>query len=202
MEFIETWWKCPNDALFVKKLRSEFWKCIIVMFQLGHDFTHLAYQSLFLCATCLYWEPLYFASKSVEIFPPSLYRWSFKNKLTLDLCLCICKAYWELPVVVTFLLIANCYIIVPEILKMCNLWWNSLKLRGNVQITHCLWKNVVRSSGNALWLSFSLAMILPIWPTSRSFYVLPIFIENLCILHRNQLKFFRQPCTTAVLRIN
>ena len=38
MEFIGTWWKCPNDALFVKKLGSEFWKCIIVMFQLRHDF--------------------------------------------------------------------------------------------------------------------------------------------------------------------
>ena len=105
----------------MKKLSLEFWKCIIVMFQLGHDFTHLAYQWLLLCARCLYSKPLHFASKSVEIFHASLYRWSLKNKLTLDLSCCIGKTYWEIPLVVTFLLIANCYIIVPEIFKMCNL---------------------------------------------------------------------------------
>ena len=91
-EFIETWWKCPNEALFVKKLSLEFSKCIIVMLQLGHHFTHLAYQWLFLCATCLYSKPLHFASKSVEIFHASLYRWSFKNKLTLGLSCCIWKS--------------------------------------------------------------------------------------------------------------
>ena len=42
VEFIETWLKWANDALFVKKLSSEFFKCIIVMFQLAHDFTPLA----------------------------------------------------------------------------------------------------------------------------------------------------------------
>ena len=79
MEFIETWWKCPNEALFVKKLSLEFWKCIIVMFQLGHDFN---------------------------------------------------------------------------------------------------------------------------WPTNGSFYVPAVFIQNLCILHRNQLKFSTHHCTAGLLRIN
>ena len=39
MEFIETWLKSPDDALFVKKRSLEFWKCIVVMFQIAHDFT-------------------------------------------------------------------------------------------------------------------------------------------------------------------
>ena len=108
MEFIETWWKCPDDAMFVKELSSEFYKCIIVMFQLGRDFTHLAYQWFFVCATSLYSEPLYFASKSVEIFHASLYRWSLKSKLTLEILLSFGNAFWEIPVVVTFLLIGNC----------------------------------------------------------------------------------------------
>ena len=47
MEFIETWWKWANDALFVKKLSSEFFKCIIVMFQLAHDFPPLASNGSF-----------------------------------------------------------------------------------------------------------------------------------------------------------
>ena len=34
MEIIEACLKWPNDILFVKKLRLELWKCIIVMFQL------------------------------------------------------------------------------------------------------------------------------------------------------------------------
>ena len=84
MEFIETWWKCHDDALFVKKLRLEFEKSTIVMFQLCHGFTHLAYQWLFVCGTSLYSERLHFASKSVEYFHESLSRWSLKNKLTLD----------------------------------------------------------------------------------------------------------------------
>ena len=74
MEFIETWWKSRNDALFVKKLSLEFWKCILVMFKLAHDFTHFASKSLCACATCLDSEPLHFASKSVEILHALLYR--------------------------------------------------------------------------------------------------------------------------------
>ena len=35
MEFIKTWWKRPNDTLFLKKLSLEFFQCIIVMFQLA-----------------------------------------------------------------------------------------------------------------------------------------------------------------------
>ena len=53
MKFIETWWKCANDALFGEKLSSEFFKCIIVIFQLADDFTHFASQWLFVCATFL-----------------------------------------------------------------------------------------------------------------------------------------------------
>ena len=52
-------------------------------------FYPLASQWLFLCSTFLDSEPLHFSSKSVEIFHASLYHWSLKNKLTLDLCCCI-----------------------------------------------------------------------------------------------------------------
>ena len=69
----------------MKKLCLEFWKCIVVMFQLAHDFTPLASQWVFVCAVCLDSEPLHFASKSLEIFHASLYHLSLKNKLTLDL---------------------------------------------------------------------------------------------------------------------
>ena len=55
------------------------------MFQLVHDFTHLASQWLFPYATGLYLEPSHFASKSVEILHASLYHWSVLNELTLDL---------------------------------------------------------------------------------------------------------------------
>ena len=72
MEFIETWWKWQNDALFVKKLGSEFFQCIIVMFQLAHDFTHFASKWLFVCATFLDSEALQIASKSVEFLHASL----------------------------------------------------------------------------------------------------------------------------------
>ena len=58
---------------------------IIVMFHLINDFTNLASQWLFLCATCLDSEPLHFASKSVEFLHASLYHWSLMNELTLDL---------------------------------------------------------------------------------------------------------------------
>ena len=91
MEFIETWWKCANDALFVNNLSLELWKCIIVMFQLAHDFTYFASQWLFLCASCLDSEDFHFALKSVEILHASLYHWSLKSKLTLDLCRYIWK---------------------------------------------------------------------------------------------------------------
>ena len=64
----------------------------MVMFQLGHDFTHLACQWIFLCATCLDSEPMNFASKSVEFLHASLYRWSLKNKVTLDLSRYILKS--------------------------------------------------------------------------------------------------------------
>ena len=73
MEIIEACFKWPNDILFVKKLRLELWKCIIVMFQLNHYFTNLAIQIVFLFAICLVWEPLRFAFKSVEIFRASQY---------------------------------------------------------------------------------------------------------------------------------
>ena len=57
----------------------------MVMVKLVHDFTHLASKWVFLCAICLESEPLHFTSKSVEIWHASLYHWSLKNKLTLDL---------------------------------------------------------------------------------------------------------------------
>ena len=44
----------------------------------------------------------------------------------------------EITLVVMFLLIVTFSIIVPEICKMCNLLWNSLKLGGSEQMTHCL----------------------------------------------------------------
>ena len=34
------------------------------------------------------------------------------------------------------------------------------------------------------------------------FYALPVFIQNLCILHGNQLKFYMHHCTTGILWIN
>ena len=40
------------------------------------------------------------------------------------------------------------------------------------------------------------------FPANGSFYVLPVFIQNLCILHRNQLNFSMHHCTAGVLRIN
>ena len=85
MKFIETWWKWQSAALFLKKLGSEFWKCIILIFRLAHDFTHLAFERLFLCATCLDSEPLHFTSKSVEHLHALLYHWTLQNKRTLDL---------------------------------------------------------------------------------------------------------------------
>ena len=61
------------------------------MFQLTDDFTHLAFQWLFLCAICLDSEPLHFAWKSFEFSHASLYRLSLKDKLTLDLS----RYMWE-----------------------------------------------------------------------------------------------------------
>ena len=45
-------------------------------------------------------------------------------------------------------------------------------------------------------------MILPIFPPNGALYVLPVFIQNLCILHQNQLNFGMHHCSTGLLRIN
>ena len=109
-----------------------------VVFQLAHDFTHLASQWLFLCVTCLNSEPLHFALKSVEFLHASLYHWSLKNKLALDLSRYIWKRLMGDTSCCNFFLFANVSRIVPEILKMFNLRWNSLKLCGNDRMTQCL----------------------------------------------------------------
>ena len=57
---------------------------------------------LFLCTTCLDSKPLHFAPNSVEFLHASLYHWSLKNKLTLDLSRYIWKSLGEIPLVVTF----------------------------------------------------------------------------------------------------
>ena len=108
------------------------------MFQLGDDFTHLVSQWLFLCTTFLDSKPMHFASKSVEFLHASLYHWSLKNKLTLDLSRYIWKSLAGDTSCCNFFPIGNSYRIVPEISKMCNLWWDSLELGGNDQVTHCL----------------------------------------------------------------
>ena len=54
-------------------------------------FYPFASQWLFLCASFVDSEPLHFALKSVEFLLASLYRWSLKNKLTLDLSCYIWK---------------------------------------------------------------------------------------------------------------
>ena len=77
------------------------------MFQLTHHFTHLAFKWLFLCAMCLDSEPLHFASKSVEFSHASLYRWSLKDKLTLDLSRYIWASILEDTSFLTFFLIAS-----------------------------------------------------------------------------------------------
>ena len=87
------------------------------MFLLAHDFTHFASQLLFPCATCLDSEPLHFASKSVEIWHASLYHWSLKNKLILDLSRYIWKSLVGDTSCCNFSLILNCSRILPEILK-------------------------------------------------------------------------------------
>ena len=64
-----------------------------------------ACQWLFLCATFLDSEPLHFASKCVELLHASLYRWSLKDKLTLDLSHYIWKSVvgvGGIPLVVNF----------------------------------------------------------------------------------------------------
>ena len=40
------------------------------------------------------------------------------------------------------------------------------------------------------------------FPANGSFYVLPVLIQNLCILHRNQLNFSMHHCIAGLLRIN
>ena len=49
---------------------------------------------------------------------------------------------------------------------------------------------------------FQLAHDFPPFASNGSFYVLPVLIQNLCILHQNQLKFFTHHCITGLLRIN
>ena len=119
-------------------------------------------QWLFLCSTCLDSEPLHFALESVEFFHASLYRWCLKNKLTLDLSRYIWKRLLGDNRCCNFFFFANCSTIVPEILKMYNLWWNSLKLGRNDQITHCWWKTLFGVLKSRYKVCFSLAMILPI----------------------------------------
>ena len=172
------------------------------MFHLAYDFAHLACKWLYLCATYIDSEPLHFVSKSVEIFHASLCHWSLGNKLTLDLSRYIWKSLAGETSCCNFL--PDCYLawVWPEISKMVNLWGNSLKLGRIRQMRHCLWKNLVWRSGNALLVCFILLMILPIWPANGSLYVLPILIQNLWILHRNLLKFFTHHCATGLFGIN
>ena len=66
-----------THCLIVKKVSLDFWKRIMVMFKLVHDFTHLASKWVF--------RTFAFYIKRVEILHASLYQWSLKNKLTLDL---------------------------------------------------------------------------------------------------------------------
>ena len=74
----------------------------------SHDFTHFCSQWLFLCATFLDSEPLHFPLKSVEIFYASLYHWSLKNKVTLDLSRYIWKSVVGDTSICNFFLIVNC----------------------------------------------------------------------------------------------
>ena len=73
-----------NDALLMKKLILEFSKCIIVIFQLVHDFTHLASKWVFFVLTVLI--------KNLRIFHPIQSKFCMNhcttglmNKVTLDL---------------------------------------------------------------------------------------------------------------------
>ena len=93
---------------------------------------------------------------------------SLGNKLTLDLSRYIWKSLAGETSCCNFFLIANLTWVGPEISKMCNLWGNSLKLGRIRQMRHCLWKNLVWRSGNALLVCFILLMILPIWPANGS----------------------------------
>ena len=88
-------------------------------------------------------------------------HWSLKNRLTLDLSHYIWKSLLEDMSGCNFFFIVTFSIIVPEICKMCNLSWKSLKLCGNDQMMHCLWKNFLRSSGNALQLCFTFPRFYP-----------------------------------------
>ena len=131
MEFIETWWKSPNDALFVKKPSSEFWECIIVMFQLGYDFTQFASQCSFCVLPVLIQNLcilhriqlnfcMHHSITSVE-FLQSLYHWSLKNKLTLDLSRYIWKSLAGDTSCCNF---GNCYRI-DFYQGMIETWWKS-----------------------------------------------------------------------------
>ena len=101
--------------MFAKKLSLEFLTCIIVMFELAHDFSHLASKWLFLCATCLHPEPFHFASKSAEIFHASLFFCSLENKLTLDLSDYIWKSLVGDTSCCNLFFIVSCCKIVPGI---------------------------------------------------------------------------------------
>ena len=68
-----------------------------------------------LSVNCFDSETLHFAWKSVEFLHASLYRWSLKNKLTLDLSCYIWKSLVGDTSFVTFFLIVNSSRIVPEI---------------------------------------------------------------------------------------
>ena len=59
----------------------------------------------------------------------------------------------------------------------------------------------LRSSLNALKLCSSFPMILPIFLPSGSLDVAYVLVQNLCILHQNQLIFFTHRCTTSFLRL-
>ena len=60
--------------------------------QLAHDLPIWPPNCSFYLLTCLDSKPFHFASKSVEFWDVSLYRWSLKNKLNLDLSCYIWKA--------------------------------------------------------------------------------------------------------------
>ena len=158
-------------------------------------------MALCIC-TCLDSEPLRFASKSVEFFHASLYHWSLKNKVTLDLSHYVWKRLVGDICCCNFFLIVNCCRIVPEIFKMCNLWRNWLKLGRNDQITHCLWKDLVWSSGNALSGMCQLGHDFTYFPTNGSFYVYLSWFRTFAFCIEISLILGRHHCTARLLRIN
>ena len=68
--------------------------------------------------------------------------------------------------------------------------------------------NILKSYGSLtlpcvvpLFTSFH-SLKTPLYITRCLLYVLSVLIQNLCILHRNQLNFRLHHCTTGLLRIN